>query len=110
VHNDLRWGHEKTSFWDSSWLQGRRPKDIAPLLFQISRKKKHSVHEALTSNTWIHDIDINNGINSEHLASFVLLWNMIQHVQLHPDQEDTITWKLTAQGYTRQRQLTKRNF
>jgi hypothetical protein len=28
----------------------------------------------------------------------MLLWNMMQCVELHPDQEDTITWKLTNSG------------
>ena len=26
-------------FWESSWLEGMRPKDIAPKIFEISRKK-----------------------------------------------------------------------
>jgi hypothetical protein len=34
-------GH-KASFWSSGWLLGRRPKDIAPLLFRKSIKKNRS--------------------------------------------------------------------
>ena len=29
----------KTPFWDSPWLLGRKPKDIAPLIFEASRRK-----------------------------------------------------------------------
>ena len=29
----------KTPFWDSPWLLGRKPKDIAPLVFEASRRK-----------------------------------------------------------------------
>jgi hypothetical protein len=74
------------------------------LLFEISWKKKRSIHEALTSNNWIRDLDINNGINSEHLASFVLLWNMIQHVQLHPDVTLDFTRKTECISYVCQDQ------
>ena len=36
---------EKACFWDSAWLHGRRPKDIAPLILGLSRKKKDSVRQ-----------------------------------------------------------------
>jgi hypothetical protein len=31
---------KKALFWEASWLRGMRPKDIAPLIFELSKKKK----------------------------------------------------------------------
>jgi hypothetical protein len=81
---------KKTSFWDSGWIQGRRPKDIAPTLFQASRKKKRSVHDALSNNTWIHDLSFNGRLTNDLLDAFVELWSLVQAVHLQPQQEDTI--------------------
>jgi mannosylglycoprotein endo-beta-mannosidase len=89
---------KKANFWESGWLQGRRPKDIAPNLFKISRKKKRSVHDALSNDTWIRDLNINGRITNDHLASLVLLWNLVRATELQSHLPDTITWKLTKSG------------
>jgi hypothetical protein len=31
---------KKALFWEASWINGRRPKDIAPLIFDVSKQKK----------------------------------------------------------------------
>jgi hypothetical protein len=31
---------EIAPFWDLSWLGGEKPKDIAPLIYEASKKKK----------------------------------------------------------------------
>ena len=49
---------EKISFWNSAWIQGLRPKDLAPSVYKISKKKSRTVQEALFGNTWIKDLDI----------------------------------------------------
>ncbi|XP_071681840.1 uncharacterized protein [Lolium perenne] len=33
----------KASFWSSSWLHGTPPKDLAPLIFKVSRRKNRTV-------------------------------------------------------------------
>jgi hypothetical protein len=88
----------KASFWHSGWLQGNRPKDIAPLLFAKSRKKKRSVASALDEANWIHDLNHHSGITSSHLLEFVTLWNLVGQETLQPHQEDKITWTLTPSG------------
>jgi hypothetical protein len=47
----------KTSFWHSAWIQGRRPKDITPAVFSIS-KRNRTVLEALSNNNWVRDINL----------------------------------------------------
>jgi hypothetical protein len=85
----------RTSFWLSGWVQGRRPKDIAPLLFDKTRKKKRFVADALHDNNWIRDLNLRVGFTMAHLCEFVTLCNLVQATELQIDREDKISWKLT---------------
>jgi len=51
---------ERISFWENAWLHGRRPRDIAPAVYNISKKKNRSLREALANNNWVHDLDLHN--------------------------------------------------
>jgi hypothetical protein len=90
-------GH-KTSFWSSGWLQGHRPKDIAPPLYAKSKKKKRIVAEALLDNAWLRDLDYRTGFTTTHLSQLVMLWNLVKDIALRQDQEDHITWTQTPHG------------
>ena len=37
----------KAKFWEDAWLHGSRPKDVAPLIYEISKKKMCLVAKAL---------------------------------------------------------------
>jgi hypothetical protein len=50
----------KTSFRHVAWVQGQHPKDMAPAIFDISRKKNRTVNEAFVEHTWIKDINLPN--------------------------------------------------
>ncbi|CAO2150746.1 unnamed protein product [Urochloa humidicola] len=89
---------KKAAFWHSGWIQGRRPKDIAPNLFNICRPKNMTVASALHHNNWIRDIRRASGFTPTHLAEFFTLWDLIHHVTLNEQQEDQIRWKLTSTG------------
>uniref|UniRef100_M8BAT1 Eukaryotic peptide chain release factor subunit 1-3 n=1 Tax=Aegilops tauschii TaxID=37682 RepID=M8BAT1_AEGTA len=41
---------KKAKFWKSSWLHGLRPRDVAPKIFEISKKKACLVSKALDNN------------------------------------------------------------
>jgi len=88
----------RASFWNSGWLRGCRPKDLAPNLFTISSFKKKTVAQALTGSAWITDIRLSNRQTITHLLEFVKLWELLRDVQLQPNQEDEIRWKLTPAG------------
>lgn len=61
-------GNGRTArFWNSSWLQGLRPHDIAPGLFDLSRKKNSLVQQAMAGNQWIANIDSTNGLSLAHI-------------------------------------------
>ena len=85
-------------FWESSWLEGSRPKDIAPKIFEISRKKGATVSKAIGDNAWVTHIDTQQGMTLEHIQQFTMLWGMIANVTIHPGVNDSIMWKLTNGG------------
>ena len=64
---------DKACFWTSPWLDGLRPMDIAPKIFEISKKKDSSVRKALTDDLWISQVDMVNGITVGHIQEFTIL-------------------------------------
>jgi len=89
---------KKTKFWLSAWLHGRRPKDIAPNLYNLSRNKQWTVAEALQTNNWVRQIRNAHSLCTTHLAEFVQLWGLVQEVPLRNDQADDIKWKFSPAG------------
>jgi hypothetical protein len=88
----------KTPFSDAPWLGGRKPIDIAPLIFAIIKRKTWKVNQAMKENAWIRKITLDENFIVEHLRQFAILWGCLQEVHLLEDVEDNITWNLTANG------------
>jgi hypothetical protein len=59
------------SFWHAPWLEGRKPKDIAPSILAISKRKNSTVSKVIHQDFWISKINTNEGINTKHLTDFV---------------------------------------
>ena len=89
---------EKARFWTSPWLDGLRPKDIAPKLFKLAKRRNCTVKKALQDNSWVSNLNIHNDFGIDHIQQFVSLWELIAQTQLNPDTEDTIKWKFTNEG------------
>jgi hypothetical protein len=95
---DLHIGNGKTaSFWHTPWLEGRKPIDIAPSIFSISKKKNFTVHKGLEQDFWILNLSFEDGITVDHISEFTTAWTKIQHVLLN-DEPDHITWRLSNTG------------
>jgi hypothetical protein len=67
-------------------------------IFESSKRKKYKVDQAIVNGTWIANIIIGNTFSEVHLAQFIELWLLVNDVQLHTGVEDSIVWKLTANG------------
>ena len=77
-------------------MQGRRPRDVAPSLFEISKRKNRTLYEALHANTWIRDIDLQHpSFAAHHFAEFVQVWKETQQIHLRSGVQYEIAWKLT---------------
>ncbi|XP_073367762.1 uncharacterized protein [Aegilops tauschii subsp. strangulata] len=89
----------RTPFWDSPWLLGRKPKDIAPLIFEASSRKNWKVREALRNNAWILRIKPPSAVvSAEHIRQLFSLWMLLDEVLLDELTDDDISWKHMASG------------
>jgi hypothetical protein len=93
----------KILFWSDAWMQGLRPKDMVPSIFQISTRKNRNLREALTDNNWVSDIDLQHpSFSGQCFVEFAHLWSAaVQRIHLSPDICDEIEWKLSeSKQYT----------
>jgi hypothetical protein len=54
-------------FGDSPWLNGFEPKDIAPLIFVASKRRKCIVAHALHNNEWVCRIKMDATLAVPHI-------------------------------------------
>jgi len=86
----------KALFWHSSWLNGSSPKNLAPHLFQNSRRKNLPVQKALHGNHWIDLVSpLTTGVEIREYAE---LWEVIQLQARDTNADDEITWRWTPNG------------
>jgi len=64
----------KASFWESSWIDGYRARDIAPLVYDICRKKKFTICKGMEQNFWVSQINTQGGLTVENIEQFAKLW------------------------------------
>ena len=89
---------QRASFWHSPWLGGRKPKDIAPSIFAISKHKNDTIHRALDLNNWIANINTNSGLTIQLILEYYELWVGLREVFLDEGVDDEIVWKLSPSG------------
>lgn len=89
----------KTSFWNSGWVQGRRPRDITPRICSVSRKNNRNLCEVLNNRNWIEDINLQHeSFSAQHLHELGILWREVQQVALRTGILDKISWKFSPNG------------
>jgi hypothetical protein len=95
---------DKAIFWESTWLNGMHPKDIAPKIFEIAKRRKCTIKIALENDFWVSHINIQGGLSVEHTMQFYTLWEMVQLIHLDISTTDSIRWKFcndnTVKEYT----------
>jgi hypothetical protein len=87
------------NFWTGRWLQGKNIQDLAPALRAAvpnAIAKKRSVQEALEGLKWVDDI--RSSLQAQALLEFLLVWDILQEVQLNPDVPDHHCWTSSNSG------------
>jgi hypothetical protein len=86
---------KSTPFWESIWLEGVSPKELAPNLYKQARFKYRTVHTELRSLNWIKNL---RQVNMKMLMDeFILLFMALSEIQT-TDQKDSISWKWIPDG------------
>ena len=84
------------NFWHSPWLHGLKPKSVAPSTFSLSTRKNFTVNKRLVDEFWITNINLAEGITTQHITEFVTLWTNVSQFHLVEGTTDAITWKFTT--------------
>jgi hypothetical protein len=92
------WNGRNTPFWYAPWSNGRKPIEIAPLIFASSKRKNWKYSQALHEQIWVIKIDLTRPFTLEHFSQFVELWSLIANFNLRGDQEDDFVCRLTPNG------------
>jgi hypothetical protein len=71
-------GNGKISlFWDSPWLYGEKPKDIAPLIYEAFKKKRCTMAQTLHNKGWVANIKMDASLTVPHIQKYFRLWNRL---------------------------------
>jgi hypothetical protein len=81
----------KTSFLVARWVQRRYPKETAPLIFAISKRKFCKVNQAMEDNVWVGKVVLGENFSLEHWTQYVELCASLQEVQLDENADDGIS-------------------
>jgi len=87
----------KAQFWHRNWRDGEAPRNLAPHLFELVRRKNRLVQQELQNNKWIRSLQ-GKITTATHVEEFVSLWLRIQNIHLQPHMQDSIAWKWTPDG------------
>jgi hypothetical protein len=81
---------KNTPFWESRWINGRSPRELAPKLYKSTEYKYRNVHTELKNNNWIRSFG--NIQSSSLLEEFTLMFMDLSSMQLR-QQKYVIKWR-----------------
>ena len=90
---------EHALFWRDRWLNGGTVAEIAPLVAARVRTQvanKRLVSKGLCSHAWTDDIT--GTLDTDALAQFIRLWEILMEVHLDSEMEDAPIWAWNESG------------
>jgi hypothetical protein len=78
--------------------QWSKPKDLAPVIYEVSTRKRWKVNQALLGHAWVKKIKMDINLTIQHLHEYIRLWTLLRGIHLNELLEDTITWNTTDNG------------
>jgi hypothetical protein len=82
----------KARFWESAWLDGCAPRDLALRLFKLAWRKNQSVSEYLSNDNWMRGLW--RMTEADEMVELINLWSLIQNVQLLPREVLTVDYRI----------------
>jgi hypothetical protein len=80
--------------------EGRRLKDVAPLIYVASKKKNSTLQQTSATDQWLLDLDLPpaSSWTTELVSQLINVWSAVHNVHFTENEEDKIVWKLTSHG------------
>jgi hypothetical protein len=69
------------SFWNSSWLNGTSPRNVAPTLYKKAKRKHIKIHKDIYSDKWIDHISPLS--THQEILEYVELWEATRGIVLN---------------------------
>lgn len=79
----------KAKFWHDRWLDGQFPKEITLSLYKLVTRKNKTVAQELKNHRWLRPL--RRMSSTTEVREFILLWHLIQQVQIDEEREDDLT-------------------
>lgn len=101
----------RVKFWSDRWLNGFSVQDIVPDLCQAvstNTRRNRTTQQAMQQNQWIRDIT--GAITVLVLVQYFRVWELLQEVNLRPNQQDIFRWRWTSSGEYTAKSAYKRFF
>jgi hypothetical protein len=78
-----------------------RPKDVVPLIFELSKMKTSTIYKALKIDFWVCQSNIQGGLSVNHIGQFAkTMGDATRHSSRLTHTMDSIRWKFTEnEGY-----------
>jgi hypothetical protein len=80
----------KTPFWHAPWLGGRSARNIAPIIYECSKRNNWSAQQALVGDAWVLKVNVENNFTMDHLTKFIEIQVLLHGVNLVENEDDTI--------------------
>jgi hypothetical protein len=79
-------------FWTDRWIQGKTLAELASNLFKAV--KRRTVSQALANRSWVNDIQ--GALTVQVITDYLLVWDLIDGLELQPNTPDQHHWKLSS--------------
>jgi hypothetical protein len=73
-------------------------KGVAPLIIELSEKKRSTICKARKNEFWVSQINTQNGLSINHITQFTKVWEMLENVHLNHDTVDSPVCKFSNNG------------
>ncbi|WVZ94088.1 hypothetical protein U9M48_040025 [Paspalum notatum var. saurae] len=81
------------------WVQGKTLAELVPNLFNAIPKRavqRRTVSQAIDNRNWVSDIK--GALTVQVLSEYLMVWDLVDELELQPGIPDQLRWKLSSSG------------
>lgn len=88
----------RTLFWPDRWLHGQSIAGLAPRFCGDPKEKDKAAHCQRSSHQPSLDFRYRGALPVGVIVEYLLIWDLLLDIELHPEVEDSHIWKLSLSG------------